>query len=326
MNNCKASEYETKALFYLIGMHKDCNEIEVLTIDCFNDVTGANKDFSKLWDVQSKNHKSLPPSKIGECLLTLYNNFISNFDFTNYILFIPKLNRDYLIDKSLTIYGYDNIKEKQKKSIERKLLDKLSVNCQAKPPLFDDFLNHVTFVEDSKKISTYIKKISRFKNTKIVSEELYESIFNEIRDMQTALKNSCIENKKISQPSDVLKFKRHITKQEINTLLISRLVGVELFNNSRVPLHFKYEVEKLDIEETKDLLQECNENLSRAFFDKNGCRYFWKISEAIIQHIREAPNDNIHKVYEALSSLKIKKNFYLTKNTILYMISLIKEE
>ena len=125
INNKKASEFETKSLLYLIGMRADSKEIEILTVDCFNDITGANESFSKLWDVQSKNHKSLPPSKIGESLLTLYKNFISSFDFAEYILFIPKLKRDYLIDSSLNVYGYRNIHEKQRKGIERYLIKKL---------------------------------------------------------------------------------------------------------------------------------------------------------------------------------------------------------
>lgn len=325
INNKKASEFETKALLYLIGVRTDRDEIELITVDCFNDVTGVNEDFSKLWDVQSKNHQSFPPSKIGESLLTLYNNFISDFDFSSYILFVPPLNRDYLIDTTLSSYGYDNINDKQKKGIEKKLCDKIAVENRGKPPLFDDFLNHVTFVEDNKKISTYIKSIARFKNKKLISEELYESIFNEIRDVQTGLKNSFIENETIAQPKEVLKYNRHITKREINTLLISRLIGVEIFDISGfIPIPFLPVTSSLDSETVRDLLQVCNENLSRAFFDKNGCRNFWKVSEFIIQYTRENTRDDIYGVYQALlSKIKITTN-YLTKETVLYMISLVK--
>jgi hypothetical protein len=87
-------------------MRRDSDKIDVIMVDCFNDVTGADNKFFKLWDVQSKNHKSLPPSKIAESLITLYDNYISNIKFTEYILFIPKLKREYLIDASLNTYGY----------------------------------------------------------------------------------------------------------------------------------------------------------------------------------------------------------------------------
>jgi len=215
-------------------MHQDRNEINVLTVDCFNDVTGANEDFTKLWDVQSKNHQTLPPSKIGESLLTLYKNFISDFEFSSYILFIPKLKRSYLIDKSLHIYGYSNINDKQKKGIENQLVNKISPKDEGRPPPLDDFLSHITFVEDNKKISTYIKSIVRFKNKELVSEDLYQSIFNEIRNTQAALKNSYIENETITLPRDVLKYRRHITKKKINilkkqqTILMPTKVNVQL--------------------------------------------------------------------------------------------------
>jgi hypothetical protein len=140
INNKKAAEFETKSLLYLVGMRSDSNEIEDITVDCFKDVTGANESFTKMWDVQSKNHASLPPSKIGESLITLYNNFISEFYFSNYILFIPKLKRDYLEDPSINVYGYENIKEKQRKGIEKKLVTKISTdNSSTRPPLLDDF-------------------------------------------------------------------------------------------------------------------------------------------------------------------------------------------
>lgn len=325
INNKKASDFETKSMLYLLGMRSDSDEIEIITVDCFNDVTGVNNDFSKLWDVQSKNHSSLPPSKIGESLSTLYDNFVSSVSFYDYILFVPKLSRDYLIDGSLNVYSYENINEKQKKWIERKLKEKINGNKSGSlPPLFLDFLSHVTFVEDNKRISTYIKRISKFKNKKSIPEEIYERIFSEIRNVQTALKNSYIENKEISHPSEVLAFDRHITKSEINTLLINRFVGIDVFSFPGVPIPFIYYISGKDEEEVKDLLQECNENLSRAFFDKNGCKEFWKISEMIIGMVKVNLDESVLDVFSQLeSNIKIKTS-YLTPETVQYMISLIK--
>lgn len=325
INNKKASDFEAKSMLYLLGMRSDSNEIEIITVDCFNDVTGANTDFSKLWDVQSKNHSSLPPSKIGESLSTLYDNYVSSISFCDYILFIPKLNRDYLIDDSLNVYNYGNINKKQKQGIEKKLKEKINRDKSGSiPPLFLDFLSQVTFVEDNKKISTYIKRISKFKNTKTVPEEIYDRIFNEIRNAQSSLKNSYIENEKISHPSDVLRFNRHITKSVINTLLINRLVGIDIFKFPGVPIPFISFIAGKDEEEIKDLLQECNENLSRAFFDKNGCKEFWKLSEMIIGMVKDSPEGSVPDIYGQLEE-KIKvKTTYLTPKTVQYMISLIK--
>ena len=60
----KASEYETKAMLYLFGCRQDSRDMDVFIIDCFNDVSGANRDVNRLWDVQSKGVKSLNPKKI----------------------------------------------------------------------------------------------------------------------------------------------------------------------------------------------------------------------------------------------------------------------
>jgi len=325
INNKKATDFETKSLLYLLGMRSDSEEIEIITVDCFNDVTGSNENFSKLWDVQSKNHSSLPPSKIGESLFTLYDNYISSFDFYDYILFVPKLKRDYLIDPSLNIYSYENIKDKQKKGVELKLKEKINGNKSGDcPPLFFDFLSKICFVEDNKKESTYIKRISNFKNKKSISEEMYGRIFMEIRNAQSALKNSYIESEIIQHPSEVLKFNRHITKSKINTLVISRFVGTDVFSFPGIPISFFDVLKGMDEEERKDLLQECNENLSRAFFDKNGCKEFWKVTEKTIHLLKENPERNILDVYECLNSEISVKTEYLTKETLLYMISLVK--
>lgn len=63
-NNEKASEYETKVMLYLFGCRQDSRDMDVFIIDCFNDVSGANRDVNRLWDVQSKGVKSLNPKKI----------------------------------------------------------------------------------------------------------------------------------------------------------------------------------------------------------------------------------------------------------------------
>lgn len=327
INNEKASQFETKSLLYLLGMRKDSNEVKYITVDCFNDVTGLNSNCSKLWDIQSKNHKYLPPSKIGISLYTLYDNFISSINFEDYILFIPKMNRDYLIDKNISSYNYNNINEKTKKSIEKKLKEEiLRVNPTYKsPPLFKDFLDKITFVEDNKHITTYIKQITNFKNKKEFTNSLYESIFNEIRDIQTNLKNSYIENKKINHVKEVLSFNRHVTKDEINTLLINRFVGIEIFSYKGIPFDFLKVMDSLeDIEDKKDLLLECKSNLARSFFNKNESKYFWKLSEQLIKIVKKYPKKDIYEINKMLENIK-EESEYLDDNTVLYMIALIKE-
>lgn len=51
-------------MLYLFGCRQDSRDMDVFIIDCFNDVSGANRDVNRLWDVQSKGVKSLNPKKI----------------------------------------------------------------------------------------------------------------------------------------------------------------------------------------------------------------------------------------------------------------------
>lgn len=322
-NNKKASEFETKSMLYLLGMRDDSNEIETITIDCFNDVTGVCNKFEKMWDVQSKNHTTLPPSKIGESLLTLYSNYISDFDFFEYILFIPKLNRNYLIKKEKNIYNYSNFTDKVQQGIKSKLINKLKIHSVSDEEMqLNKFLDKVFFVEDVNTAAEYIKRISKFKKHSAVPVDIYDNIFNEIRDRQTILKNSYIENKIINHPRDVLLFNRHITKLDISTLIINRLVGIDIFSAKGVPMPFINLLIGYVEEKRKDIIQDCNSNLSRCFFDKNGCQKFWSVSECIVNIVRygERNVDNIFS--ELVKKIKIHGP-YLNELTLKYLISLI---
>ena len=97
-----------------------------------------------------------------------------------------------------------------------------------------------------------------------------------------------------------------------------------MFSFPGIPISFFDVLNDMDEEGRKDLLQECNENLSRAFFDKNGCKEFWKITEITIKLVKDKADDHISIVYENLISLINVKTQYLTKETLLYMISLVK--
>ncbi|MBL0710520.1 MAG: hypothetical protein JJV99_05850 [Colwellia sp.] len=57
-NNFKAATFEAKSLLFLAAKSVKYKDITVLTIDCFNDVSGmSNRE--KIWDVQAKNEQNL---------------------------------------------------------------------------------------------------------------------------------------------------------------------------------------------------------------------------------------------------------------------------
>lgn len=311
-------------MLYLVGIHKENEEIDIITFDCFNDVTGSTESFSKMWDIQSKNYSYFPPSKIGESLYTLYSNFVSPFEFHEYILFCNPLNETYLVDTSTPYYKFDNLSESTKSGIIKKLTsmvqEKNKTDCV---PFLDEFLAQVSFYEDRKTKSDYIKSISKFKNTKIINDKIYENIFKEIRDKQSSLKNSYIENLTIKQPDEVLNFNRHLTKNQIHTLIISKLVGIEIFSYDGIPMSFLKHVCELDEDDAEDLLLECRSNISKAFFDKNSYVLFWSIIEHIIFEIHKEKSKKVDDIYEKTKNKINKIPQYLDEMSLKYLISLL---
>jgi hypothetical protein len=326
INNKKASEFETKSLLYLIGFRKDSSEINLLAIDCLNDVTGLSKSFEKLWDIQSKNHSTLNPKKIGVSLFTLFDNFISEINFHELILFVPKLTENYLIDSNLMSHDINNFKPPVIEKIKNGLaFEILRVKNTCDNSKLDLFFKKVTFVQDNKKNSTYIKGITKFKNKKTINEDLYNSIFEDIRDVQSIKKNSYIEGIVINDIRDIIPLNRHIYTKDIKTLIINRIIGFDLFA-TQYTISFLPEIRKtVDDDDAKDLLQECKSNLTRAFFNKSSNKEFWLIIEELINIISSTPQTSI---YETLDYLRTKiqiRSSYFNEKSILFLISLIKD-
>jgi hypothetical protein len=101
--------------------------------------------------------------------------------------------------------------------------------------------------------------------------------------MQSKLKNTNVESSELNNPTDVLSFRKHITRNQIITLLVNRLVGIELFSNQGIPIDFIPFVVGMDREDTKDLIQSCVAAICRTFFDKNNKVNIWRFLEATIK-------------------------------------------
>jgi hypothetical protein len=191
----KGSDYETYSLLYLIGLHNNSDDIEYVLIDCFNDTTGSNLAVNKLWDIQAKGYNSIFPKKIGESLYTLFENYLSGFYFIEYILLLQTMNNEYLIDKTLNLFCIDNVENKTKKRIKTGLIEEykrrngLSRITDKIDTEIDEFLSIVLFkIWDTSKAAS-IKSLIQFKDKSIKDDLFYESIFNEIRDKQSTVKN-----------------------------------------------------------------------------------------------------------------------------------------
>jgi hypothetical protein len=327
--NQKASEYETKSLLYLLCMRKDSSEIDVFMIDCFNDITGGNNSLGKLWDVQSKGVKSLRPKTIGEALVTLFKNYKSKILFDQYILFIPKLKEGYLINEKLISYSMKNFKAKYHVKIKEGLIGEYSrrenVQIPTNSKSLRDFLKSVTFVVANKDKESYTRKIVNFKNKNFKDKQFFVELFDEIRDMQTALKNNCIEGLTISSLKEILELDKSIRKSELEIVTINRLVGIDVFNNRNVPIGFLDEINGRDKEDIRDIIQECNASLSRTLFNKNIKKIFWCFMEEVVRIVKKYPKEDCRKLYNLLPSNVVNPIYTLDEIGCIYFISLVQE-
>ncbi|UPR30408.1 hypothetical protein IS519_03740 [Vibrio crassostreae] len=329
ITNKKSSDYETKSMLYLMGMHPDSERVEIVVVDCFNDVTGVDDNFTLMLDVQSKNYSTFSPSLIGQSLYTLFDNYISHFKFHDYVLFSQPLKPSYVHDSSLRSFDYSNIQKKTQERIEKKLREVIIKNHKHIDEIkLIQFLDEVTFFNDDHPCCHYIKELSSFKSKSTISDLTYGNIFNEIRDKQSALKNSEIENETISTPNEVLRLERYITKSQINSLIISRIIGVtDIFKGNGIPFAFMTVVNEeglaKDRDSLKDTILDCNSNLSRTLFDKGTSKKFWQLSEAVIKIVRSSKSDCVYELYDELL-LKVKKMPpHMNKISTQYLISLV---
>jgi hypothetical protein len=325
-NNYKASQYETKSLLYLIGLRPDRKQISILAIDCFNDVTGLSTG-GKLWDLQSKGEAGLTPQKIGKYLYTLYSNYDSKFEFYEFIFFMPMLKDSYLKGDIGYFYGLENFKNAEQDKVILGLSKELTrVHGVANRKKIDSFLERVVFVEDREPSHHYVKNVLDFKGKDKKSDVFYDEIFKEIRDRQVIKKTSYIEGLSILRPLDVLNFNRHIEAKDIHVLLVNRLVGIDLFSQQGVPIEFYSEAASrhLDVEDLRDLIQDCQAKISKAFFNKNSKREFWKVLEVILGSVEENHSVSISDVFESVDLL-VKKLTVLDRDSILFLSALIKE-
>ena len=326
-NNNKASQYETKSLLYMIGLRPDKKQISILAIDCFNDVTGLSSG-GKLWDLQSKGEANLTPQKIGKYLYTLYSNYHSVFKFHEFIFFMPVLKDSYLQKDVGYFYGLENFKVAEQDKIILGLSKELNrVHGVVSRPKIDSFLERVVFVEDRELSHNYVKNILDFKGRDKKSDLFYDEIFKEIRDRQIVKKASCIEGMSISRPLDVLSLGRHIETKDIHILLVNRFVGIDLFSPMQgVPIEFYSEAKSrdLDMEDLRDLIQDCQAKISRAFFNKNSKKEFWKVLEIVLSSIEKNRSVTILDVFKNVELL-VKRLAVLDRDSVLFLSALIKE-
>lgn len=328
-NNDKATEYETKSLLYLFTKIKGHEKIDWFIIDCCNDVTGVNENYSESWDLQSKGVDGLTSKKIGAALYTLFANHVSDISFNHYILYLPPIKAEYKKTLVNEIVYSENFKEKNlekiKEGLKEEILRRSDSQVIGKMTSIDRFLQEVVLIEDSYKRVEYIRNIIQFKNLDKLEDEFLEKIFNEIRVLQAAKKIYNVYGQTLNSLQDTVNFNKTISRKDIESLVVNRVVGNDLFTNKGIPIYFTPEIQGMEFDEISDILQDCQSKIAKTLFNKNNKKTFWRLLEQIMEVILNSPNEPITNIATKIDSSLTSKVFTLDNKALLYLIALVKE-
>lgn len=325
-----ASEHETKALLFLMNYMEYSSEVYYYIIDVFNDLTGMDRYGEKLWDVQSKASKSNGPKTIGRELVTLYKNYISEFSFDDFILFVGGVTNSFRKDSSINIFRKDNINDKALGSLRKGLIEEALTreyidNSMVTEDNIELFLDDVLFVVDSQEASVYIKEILKNHENIIPSENVLVSIFNEIRDVQSQKKNtSNIEGYTLTAPDDAVNLHRHLRAGEIKLLCLQRIINRNPMDDG-VPLPFVPIYNRFPKGKEADMLLDCKLSLARALFNNNLSDQYWALFEETYLNIVSKPNADVDLIYKEIKSETKNNCPDLDVLSLKYFIAVIKE-
>ena len=325
-----AADTETKALLYLMNFRDDSNEIYYFVVDFFNDLTGMSRMSNKLWDLQSKGDKHPSPHAIGTELVTLFKNYVSDFKFDKYILFLGGVTASLRKDSDIFTFDIGNVKENAVEEIRKGLIEE----CRSKTYIdnnditdtnINHFLNEIFFVIDHHSKGEYVKKIVKLNPAIIPDETELVAIFNEIRDKQSGKKNiGVVEGLTIEAPDDVLIYGRHLTSMEIKMLVLNRILNRNVID-AALPVSFLCIYNKFPEEKRKNMLEDCQLNLSRALFDVNGQENFWRLFENIYRVIVDNPNHDVDGIYRKLDKEITDRCINFDTLSLKYFVSIIKD-
>lgn len=320
---------ETKALLYLMNFRDDSDEIHYFVVDFFNDLTGMDRFTTKLWDVQSKSAKNNSPKAIGKELVTLFKNYMSEIEFTYYILFFGGVTNSFRINNVLNKFDIGNITQAAKDKLilglkEEALSKEYINNADITDENIDSFLKKVLFVIDDKKPSEYVKAIIKNHPNIVPEEKLLNAIFNEIREEQSGKKNSNVEGIIIQTTDEVLNYCRHLTNSEIRLLTLQRIINRNPVEKG-IPRSFISIYNTWAPEKQIEMVDNCKQSLCRALFNKNSANAFWTLFENIYTIITQNPLFDVQKIYLNISNDIKNATPDFDALSLKYFISVIKD-
>lgn len=329
----KATEYETKALLYLINYYKDSNKIHWIVVDFFNDVTGVDRLQSSCFDVQSKGIKDIGPSELGKYLVTLFKNYLSDLHFEDYLLFIQSVGKtikDQIGNKKT--FTINDLNQDTVNSIARGLENEANEKTyiedknKVKESIILDFLEFVTFVVDCHSKEEYVKDAVNYNSSLIVDDLRLRKVFKELRDKQSSKKNNNVEGEQIENISGFVCYDKYFRVDDIQMLILNRICFNDFLNNEHaIPRYFHSIYSNIDETIRNDVLEDCFNDVIKVLMDKNNRDSFWCLFENVITAIKNNPTKSIDEIYEMLDQEILKNIPFLDFLSAKYFISLLKE-
>lgn len=330
--NEKATEFETKSLLYMMNYYHNSEEIQWFAIDFFNDVTGINKFQDTCYDIQSKGVKNIQPMQLGRYLVTLFKNFISEFNFAEFILFIDSVSTTIKNEISSNTFVYNDMPQTVKDSIKDGLIDEANKKSyivdksKINNKNLDIFFEKVIFVINDKSKEDYIKDAVNLSDSVIVDNKYLLKIFKEIRDKQSSKKNNNVEGEILTSIGCFYKYDKHLTKNEIEDLIINRICfNSALKDLKKVPKDFAKLIKDIDVTIYDEEIEKSQDAVFRLLSDKNNKKAYWELFSNIVFCIKENSNLNLDEIYNNIDKNKIKAVRHLDIISCKYFISLIKE-
>ncbi len=330
--NEKATEYETKSMLYMMNYYNKADEIKWFAIDFFNDVTGINKYQDSCFDVQSKGVKDIAPMLLGRYLVTLFKNYLSNFNFVDYILFVESVSKTIRKEISSNVFVFKDLSEDIQNAIRDGLIDEannktyIEDNTLITTDKLDDFLKKVSFVIDNKTKEQYIKDAAELSDAVIIDNVYLRKIFKEIRDKQSSKKNNNCEGEILDSIGCFYRYDKYISKDEIQDLIVCRICFNSKFKNLKtVPQSFIKVINGIDETIIEERIEECQDAIFRLLSNKNNKKAYWELFSEINYVIKRNPLYDINSIYNAVDKKKISAVHHLDVISCKYFISLIKE-
>lgn len=189
----------------------------------------------------------------------------------------------------------------------------------------EHFLQMVEFVIAEEQKQEYIKRITSFRASLRLEAAFYDAVFEDIRKQQTILKIKNIDGYQIMNAAEVLQYEKLLWKKEIDALVINRILGMDIFNSKHVPNSFIDEIAILDIEERKDVIQECQSDIAKLLFDKNGRHTFWRFFGRLLSYANAIRLESPREIAEQMRRDNVMIPRTLGEKSVVYLIAALKE-